>query len=79
MKDFILGVFTFIGFMLGILVFLCILTGILSIPVYFLEAAACDAKWTDRPSEFSFFGGCLAEHEGVMVPSDSIRFEGETR
>ena len=79
MKDFIRGVFTFIGFMLGILVFLGIILGILSVPVYFLEVAACDAKWTDRPSEFSFFGGCLAEHEGVMVPSDSIRFEGETR
>jgi len=62
-------------------VLLCIglLIGILTVPVYYLEAAACDAKWTDRPSEFSFFGGCLAEHEGVMVPSDSIRFEGETR
>ena len=79
MKDFILGAMTFIAFVVGATVFLAILIGILSIPVYFAEVASCESKWTDRPSGFSFFGGCLAEHEGVMVPSDSIRFEGETQ
>ena len=56
-----------------------LLLGILSIPVYLIETVACETKWTDRSSEFHFFAGCLVEHGGEMVPSDSIRFEGETR
>ena len=79
MKDFICFVLAAIGHVIGALLFLVVLIGILSTPIYYLEVASCESKWVDRPSEFSFFGGCLAEHDGVMVPSDSIRFEGETR
>lgn len=72
LKDFLLG---FLLPFLTVIILTC--TSIMTL-AYVVTAKTCEAQAVSfASSDFSFFGGCMVEYQGLMVPIDMLRINVE--
>ncbi len=50
-----------------------IVVGLISIPAYYIEKMACLGKYVDYEPSYSYWSGCLINHEGKRTPAETLK------